>query len=111
MEAAEAAYDRSEQCTFTSFVGYEYTGTPGTSNYHRNVIFRNAKVPDLPVSYFEAPTDSRLWAALDAVCSEQGGCDYLTIPHNTNLSNGAHGPPTAALRRRRRGGKATPPPA
>ena len=92
VEAAEAAYDRSEQCTFSSFVGYEYTGTPGTSNYHRNVIFRNAKVPDLPVSYFEAPIDSRLWAALDAVCLEQDGCDYLTIPHNTNLSNGRMAP-------------------
>ena len=92
VEAAEAAYDRSEQCTFTSFVGYEYTGTPGTSNYHRNVIFRNAKVPELPVSYFEAPVDSRLWAALDASCREQDGCDYLTIPHNTNLANGRMGP-------------------
>lgn len=92
LEAAEAAYDRSEQCAFTSFVGYEYTGTPGTSNYHRNVIFRNAKVPDLPVSYFEAPIDSQLWAALDAACLEQEGCDYLTIPHNTNLSNGRMAP-------------------
>ena len=32
-------------CEFTSFVAYEYTGTPGVSNYHRNVIFRNDVVP------------------------------------------------------------------
>ena len=92
VEAAEAAYDRSEQCAFTSFIAYEHTGTPGTSNYHRNVIFRNAKVPDLPVSYFEAPLDSQLWAALDAVCREEDGCAYLTIPHNTNLANGRMAP-------------------
>ena len=92
IEAAEAAYDRSEQCTFTSFVAYEYTGTPGTSNYHRNVIFRNAKVPELPVSYIDAPRDSALWRQLDAGCRLQEGCDYLTIPHNTNLANGRMAP-------------------
>ena len=92
VEAAEAAYDRSEQCAFTSFVGYEYTGTPGVSNYHRNVIFRNAKVPELPVSYIDAPIDSRLWRRLDAVCDAEEGCGYLTIPHNSNLANGRMAP-------------------
>ncbi len=90
--AAETAYDRSEQCAFTSFVGYEYTGTPGLSNYHRNVLFRNANVPDLPVSYFDAPVDSHLWRELDAACRMADGCDYLTIPHNSNLANGRMAP-------------------
>jgi hypothetical protein len=79
-------------CEFTSFVAYEYTGTPGTSNYHRNVIFRNDSVPELPVSYIDAPIDSKLWAALDAVCDVENGCDYLTIPHNSNLANGRMAP-------------------
>ena len=92
IEAAETAYDRSSACKFTSFVGYEYTGTPGTSNYHRNVIFRNANVPARPVSYIDAPFDSLLWNALDASCTAEAGCDYLTIPHNTNLANGRMGP-------------------
>ena len=95
IEAAEDAYDRTEECSFTSFVGYEYTGTPGISNYHRNVVFRGAEVPDLPVSYIDAPTDSQLWQRLDAVCGEGSaspGCDYLTIPHNSNLANGRMGP-------------------
>ncbi|MEZ5597586.1 MAG: DUF3604 domain-containing protein [Pseudomonadales bacterium] len=90
--AAEEAYDRSAACTFTSFVAYEYTGTPGTSNYHRNVIFRNANVPALPVTYVDAPFDSALWAGLDAACTVENGCDYLTIPHNTNLANGRMAP-------------------
>ena len=79
-------------CEFTSFVAYEYTGTPGTSNYHRNVIFRTDSVPELPVSYIDAPIDSKLWAALDAVCDAENGCDYLTIPHNSNLANGRMAP-------------------
>lgn len=89
IEAAEAA---SDDCSFTSFVGYEYTGTPGISNYHRNVIFQNATVPSLPVSYVDAPIDSELWAQLDDVCRREDGCDYLTIPHNSNLANGRMGP-------------------
>lgn len=79
-------------CEFTSFVAYEYTGTPGTSNYHRNVIFRNDSVPGLPVSYIDAPVDSKLWSALDDVCDIEEGCDYLTIPHNSNLANGRMAP-------------------
>ncbi len=90
--AAEQAYDRTSECTFTSFVGYEYTGTPGVSNYHRNVIFRNGNVPALPVSYIDAPIDSELWRRLDAVCNDAGNCSYLTIPHNTNLANGRMAP-------------------
>ncbi len=92
IEAAEDAYDRSERCEFTSFVAYEYTGTPGTSNYHRNVIFRNNNVPELPVTYIDAPIDSKLWAGLDAVCRASDGCEYLTIPHNSNLANGRMAP-------------------
>ena len=92
VDAAEAAYDRTAQCSFTSFVGYEYTGTPGVSNYHRNVIFRTGNVPALPVSYIDAPSDSELWRQLDEVCLAADGCSYLTIPHNTNLANGRMAP-------------------
>ncbi len=87
-----AANEANQPCTFTSFIAYEYTGTPGTSNYHRNVIFRNENVPALPVSYVDAPIDSKLWSGLDAVCKLEDGCDYLTIPHNSNLSNGRMAP-------------------
>jgi len=91
-DAADAAYDKSSGCTFTSLKAYEYTGTPGTSNYHRNVIFRNDNVPDLPVSYVDAPYDSALWEQLDAACLIENGCTYLTIPHNSNLANGRMAP-------------------
>ena len=42
--AAEEAYDRSAACTFSSFVGYEWTSGIASNN-HRNVLFRNQLVP------------------------------------------------------------------
>ena len=87
-EAAEQAYDRTEECSFTSFVGYEYSGVPRYRNLHRNVIFRNHKVPDKPISYVEAPKDYQLWEQLQRECVVKiEGCDVLAIPHNPNLSN------------------------
>lgn len=86
---AEDHYDRSADCSFTTFVGYEYTGLPNWSSYHRNVLFRNAMVPALPVSYIEAPQDYLLWESLRRDCLDgMEGCDVLAIPHNSNLSNG-----------------------
>ncbi len=90
--AADAAYDKTSACTFTALNAYEYTGTPGTSNYHRNVIFRNENVPEYPVSYVDAPYDSALWEQLDEACTDEAGCEYLTIPHNSNLANGRMAP-------------------
>jgi hypothetical protein len=83
--AAAAAYQR---CTFTAFIAYEYSRSPGGSTMHRNVIFRNDRVP-FPISAFEQPTPQGLWRALKAACQETGtGCDVLAIPHNSNESNG-----------------------
>jgi hypothetical protein len=88
VEAAEAAYDRSAACSFTSFVAYEYTATTGVSTQHRNVIFANAEVP-VPISYYEQPTRQGLWRELRRQCIDAGtGCDAIAIPHNTNESNG-----------------------
>lgn len=89
-EMAEAAYDRSSRCEFTTFVGYEHTGTPNSNNYHRNVIFRNGNVPERAISYIDAPTGLELWTALTDECLDGvDGCDVLVIPHNSNLSSGS----------------------
>jgi hypothetical protein len=88
-EAAEEAYDRSSACTFTSFVGYEWSGTPGINNFHRNIIFKGAQVPPRITSYFEEPNPKGLWTALDAQClNADFPCDVLAIPHDGNLSAG-----------------------
>lgn len=88
IDAAEAAYDRTSACTFTSLIGYEWTSNTSGRNLHRNVIFRNANVPAQPTSYFEASRDYELWAALERDCDRDEGCQVLAIPHNSNLSNG-----------------------
>ncbi len=100
-EAADQNYDRSPDCAFTTFVGYEWTGSPRQVNQqgqpenitlHRNVLFRNSIVPALPTSYFDAPYPEQLYTALDAQCVDAqqpgGSCDALIIPHNSNLSQG-----------------------
>jgi hypothetical protein len=88
-DAAEAAYDRSSACSFTSFVAYEYTLSPFGSNMHRNVIFRNATALPTPITYYDAPKPLDLWTQLRATCNDAGnGCDALAIPHNSNVSNG-----------------------
>jgi hypothetical protein len=86
--AAEAAYDRSDSCAFTSFVAYEWSGSPSSLNLHRNVIFRNHRVPELPISYFDESYEEGLWARLKAECIDIEHCDAITIPHNSNLSRG-----------------------
>lgn len=86
--AAEEAYDRTAECSFTSFVGYEWTASVGAGeNLHRNVVFRNDKVPDLPPSWVETPSAYNLWEHLQKDCVDGiEGCDAFTIPHNSNIS-------------------------
>ncbi len=88
-DAAEAFYDRTAACEFTTFVGYEWTGSPFGDNLHRNVIFKNRQVPRAPATYIEAPWQEELWRQLDTGCTDAGtGCDVLVIPHNSNISAG-----------------------
>lgn len=93
--AAEQHYDRTAACDFTTFVAYEWSLNPGGNNLHRNVIFRNDVVPDLPTSAMEATEPEQLWDALRDQCLEgRPGCDVLAIPHNPNTSGGLMFAPT-----------------
>jgi hypothetical protein len=91
--ATEAA---NEPCTFTAFHAYEWTfslspqGDPqqDKQTLHKNVFFRNANVPAVPLDALDYPTSPTLWAALAAQCNATNGCNALTIPHNMNQSNG-----------------------
>ncbi len=81
--------DTSERCTFTTFHGWEHSNSSDMSKIHRNVLFRNASVPELPISSLEAPAAVELFDRLDALCTNtQSGCEAITIPHNPNVSNG-----------------------
>ncbi|MCX4240035.1 DUF3604 domain-containing protein [Paraliomyxa miuraensis] len=89
IDAAQTHHDSTSACTFTAFVGYEWSGMQALSNLHRNVIFRNDSVPAIPLSYYEAPSAQALWDGLRAQCLDGlDGCDVLAIPHNSNWSNG-----------------------
>ena len=86
---ANAAYDTSPDCAFTSFIGYEYTRSPSGMHMHRNTIFKNASVPDLPANYIDYPTLPALLHKYETDC-RQGidACDVISIPHNSNISSG-----------------------
>jgi hypothetical protein len=84
-DAAAAAY---QPCTFSSLIGYEWTATTGGANLHRNVIFGSDKVPEVPYDYLTHPSALELWQALDRGCKASLGCQALTIPHNSNFSQG-----------------------
>lgn len=90
LDAAEEHYDRSGSCSFTTFPAYEWTGGRGAgNNFHRNVIFRNANVPDRPTSFIDAPDLYDFWRELGTECIDaETGCDVLVIPHNSNLGAG-----------------------
>lgn len=88
-DAAEAHDDRSSDCSFSTFIGYEWTGTLLGNNWHRNIIFGTSTVPRSPISFIEAWTPELLWDSLHSECLDAGvGCDVVSIPHNLNVSGG-----------------------
>jgi len=86
---AEAWNDTSSSCAHVTFPAYEWSSHRLGSNFHRNIIFRNANVPEHPLSYLEVTREWELWERLRSECLDaEGDCDVLAIPHNSNLSNG-----------------------
>jgi len=80
----------NEPGTFTAFIGYEWTSTPGGKNLHRNVIIaddasRAGQVT--PTSSVKDPTPESLWAWMGEYEAKTGG-RVLAIPHNSNVSGG-----------------------
>lgn len=89
--AAEEHYDRSADCSFTTFIAYEYTDAPNYRNMHRNVVFRNENVTKSPIDTYDTGSYQFpvLWQHLREQCIDgQDNCDVLAIPHNSNLAGG-----------------------
>ena len=87
--SAESWYDRSSNCSFTTFNAWECSRSPQSTKIHRNIIMRNEIVPELPISALETPMEMDLRRQLLKQCNESGsGCEAIAIPHNPNLSNG-----------------------
>ena len=87
-DTIDAANTNTVPCDFTSFVAYEWSAVSSGSSLHRNIIFRNDSVPLIPFSAFSSDQPQDLWDTLDEDCLSESGCEAISIPHNTNRSNG-----------------------
>jgi hypothetical protein len=82
----ENAEKFNEPGKFTTFVAYEWTSLPGNANMHRNIIFRDTKVPKVPFTAFDSDRAEDLWSAME---TWRGfGATVMAISHNGNASIG-----------------------
>lgn len=86
--AAADAYN--EPGVFTSFIGWEWTSIPGGANLHRVVISTadQEKASQFkPFGASSSPYPEDLWSWMDET-SVKLDMDFLSIPHNSNISKG-----------------------
>ena len=96
-DTVDAAQAHNAPCEFSTLIGYEWSGLAGAANLHRNVILRSRAVLPYPVSARHAGSPEALWDALDRQCRDGiPGCESITIPHNSNLSERCMFAPTLA---------------
>lgn len=82
----KAAQDHYEPGRFTSLIAFEWTAAPNGGNMHRNVIFRDDVVPEIPLSALDTADEEKLW---EWMAQQKGnGSTLLAIPHNSNASKG-----------------------
>ncbi|MGB5226580.1 MAG: DUF3604 domain-containing protein [Arenicellales bacterium] len=82
--AIDAAERNNDPGKFTAFVAYEWSGAPNGGNLHRNIIYRDGQVPDMPMSYIDINREDGLWDWMAK--HEAQGMKALAIPHNSNAS-------------------------
>ena len=86
----DAAERNNRPGTFTALIGWEWTSTPGGKNLHRCVITNadGARARELiPFSNYDSLRPEDLWSFF-AETKERTGIDFISIPHNSNLSGG-----------------------
>lgn len=89
-EITETADRHNDPGVFTAFIGWEWTSTPGGMNLHRIVVNSGdseTATKYLPFSQNDSGKPEDLWRWL-ADTSKALNTDFLTIGHNSNLSNG-----------------------
>jgi Protein of unknown function (DUF3604) len=86
----DAAEKNNVPGTFTTLIGWEWTSTPGGKNLHRCVITDadGAKAREfIPFSNYQSQRPEDLWRFFTET-KERTGVDFISIPHNSNLSGG-----------------------
>jgi hypothetical protein len=89
-EIMDAAERHNEPEKFTTFLGWEWSSTPGGANLHRVIFIREGKQTGeqfIPYTSFDSFKPEELWQWL-AVTSEKTGANFIAIPHNSNISKG-----------------------
>ncbi len=86
----EAAERHNEPGKFTTLIGWEYSATRDGANLHRVVLMpENGEIARkfLPFSSIDSINPEDLWAWLDETSSTTGA-QFVSIPHNSNVSKG-----------------------
>jgi hypothetical protein len=89
-ETTEAADRHNDPGQFTAFIGWEWTSAPGGANLHRVILMKeDAEVANkfLPYSTLQSSRPEDLWNWLGSTANRLGA-NFISIPHNANLSNG-----------------------
>ncbi len=87
-DVARAAEEHNDPGKFTTFIGYEFTTSTDIEggNLHRNVIFNSSEAPIRPWTRIDSLNPEDLWTWQDNL--RENGVDSVSIPHNSNGSNG-----------------------
>ncbi len=84
---------------FSALIGFEWTSIPAGANLHR-VVFTDGDAKSarqyLPFSAQENTYPEGLWQWLDQTAASTGS-DFVSIPHNSNISRGTMFPAEARL--------------
>ena len=87
-DVARSANEHNDPGNFTTFIGYEFTTSTNIEggNLHRNVIFESSKASIRPWTRIDSINPEDLWTWQDRLRDK--GVDTISIPHNSNGSNG-----------------------
>ena len=86
----DAAERHNNPGVFTTLIGWEYTPNTDGANLHRIVLTpndANVSAQYFPFSSNDSTNPEDLWNWLDTKSSEHGA-DFVSIPHNSNISKG-----------------------
>tara|TARA_B100001248_G_scaffold233387_1_gene194884 strand:+ start:6481 stop:8628 length:2148 start_codon:yes stop_codon:yes gene_type:complete len=87
-DVARSANEHNDPGHFTTFIGYEFTTSTDIEggNLHRNIIFNSSIASIRPWTRIDSINPEDLWTWQDKLRAK--GVDTISIPHNSNGSNG-----------------------